>query len=209
MRTGRRARQAGALLLIGLGLGGCGMALPAVPNGLTSKLPPGRVLVVARTGSEDNRSTAEMTADMLLHSLRVCGDTLSARELQAAARPLGLAGWASGLAERLQSAGWPTPEEDRLLGQRFGITTVVAAELIAYEQVWGKYAKFTRTGIEARAYDTGSSRPLWRLRGSAEVEDMAGRAFQAATEQAVQELGDTICPKHTFTITDVWRSWRR
>jgi len=209
MRTGGRARRPGALLVIGLVLAGCGLALPVVPNGATSKLPPGRVLVVARSGSEENRSTAETTAEMLLQSLRACGDTLSARELQAAARPLGLGGWASSLAERLQSAGWPTPEEDRLLGQRFGITTVVAAEVTAYEQVWGKYAKFTRTGIEARAYDTGSSHPLWRLQGSAEVEDMAGRAFQHATEQAVQDLGGAICPRQTFTIMDIWRSWRR
>lgn len=207
--TGRRARRSGALLLIGLVFCGCGLALPLVPNWATSRLPPGRVLVVARSASEDNRTTVEMTTDMLLHSLRACGDTLSAGELQAAARPLGLGGWASSLSERLRSAGWPTLEEDRLLGQRFGITTVVATEVIAYEQVWGKYAKFTRTGIEARAYDTGSSRPLWRLQGNAEVEDEAGRAFQHATKQAVQDLGDAICPRQTFTIMDIWRSWRR
>ena len=38
---------------------------------------------------------------------------------------------------------------------------------------------------------------------------MAGRAFQKATEQAVQDLSEALCPRHTFSLNDLWRSWRR
>jgi hypothetical protein len=207
----RRAEGFRALVAstLALTLAGCSLALPKPSPPAAYKLPPGRVLVVARAANVENKPTAEMTAEMLLNTLRGCSDAMSPRDLQAAAGPLGLGEWASGLSERLQRTGWPSPDEDRLLGQHFGIRTVVSTEITSYEQVWGKYAKFTRTGIEARGYDTGSSRPLWRLQGSAEVEDMAGRAFQHATEQAVQDLSDALCPRHTFSLNDLWRSWRR
>lgn len=204
-----RALVCAGLLGLGWALSGCALVLPsgAVPE--ADRLSPGRRLIVARFGGEENRPTAEAAAGLLLNALRDVGGMIGPRELLAEARPIGLGVWAPGLLERLHSGGWPTPEECRVLREHFGITTVVTTELTAYEQVWGKYGKFTRAGLEAQAYDLGAERVLWRLRSDTEVEDMRGRAFRYAMEQAVQELADAIYPRYTFSVINAWRYWRR
>jgi hypothetical protein len=48
------------------------------------------------------------------------------------------------------------------------------------------------------------------VRGRAEVDEMRGRAFGYAMEQAVQQLADGICaqPK-SFSLIETLRYWRR
>ena len=118
--------------------------------------------------------------------------------------------WASGIVGRLQGGGRLTPEEARTLFERFRITTLIVSELSEYDQVWGKYGKFTRATIDGQAVDLVADIPLWRVRGRAEVDEMRGRAFGFAMEQAVQQLADGICgqPK-PFNVLETWRYWRR
>ena len=96
-----------------------------------------------------------------------------------------------------------------MLGERFGIRTLVATDVTENDQVWGKYAKFTRAGVDAQAFDLASDRVIWRLRRDTEVEDMRGRAFRFAMEQATRELAAAICPRRSFSLVDAWRYWRR
>ena len=96
------------------------------------------------------------------------------------------------------------------MAERFDVRTLIATDLNEYDQVWGKYAKFTRAGVDAQATDLGSDRVLWRIHGDTDVEDMRGRAFRYAMEQAVQQLAGSICPKlNSFSFANLWRSWRR
>jgi hypothetical protein len=207
-RPRRRLRRLLPLLLAAALLPGCGPAWRRAEGPAAERGPAGRVLVFARVPSEDNRAVAERAADMLAGALRESRDLVVPRELQSAAVLAGLGPWPR-LAERLERGGWPTAEERGVLRDRFGIRTLVATEVTAYEQVWGKYAKFTRVGVEAQAFDVASAGIQWRLRGDAEVEDMRGRAFQYAMERAVRELTDAIEPQWNFSLTDAWRYWRR
>jgi hypothetical protein len=134
---------------------------------------------------------------------------IGAREFLTEAGATGFGPWAAGIAARLQRGGRLTLDEGRMFWERFDIGTLVAMEVTEYEQVWGKYAKFTRAGLDAQAFDLTGNRVLWRFRGNAEVEDMRGRAFRIAMEDATQELADAICPSHHFSLVNAWRYWRR
>jgi hypothetical protein len=202
-----------AAILVGLlwtvfALNGCALMLPSSgpePN----RLGTARRLVLARVSSEENRATAEAAAGLLANAVRDAGSIVGVKEFVAEARGLGLGFWAAGMLDRIQVVGWPTPEEGRVLREAFGITTLVMAEVTTFDQVWGKYAKFTRVGVEASVYDVRSEKVLGRVGKDVEVEEMRGRAFQYALEQAVQDLGDTLYPRTTFSMVNVWRYWRR
>lgn len=206
-RTGRWRRDLAPLVLLAALVPGCGYAWVR-SDGPAARLPAGQLLVVARLGSEENRAVAESAADLLAAALRESSDVVAVRKLLHAAAVDGL-GWAPRVVERLQRGSWPAAEERRVLQERFGIHTLVAVDVVAYEQVWGKYAKFTRAAVEAQALDLASGEVQWKLRGEAEIEDMRGRAFQYALEQAVRELADAIHPRWKFSVTDAWRYWRR
>jgi hypothetical protein len=206
-RTGRWRRDLAPLVLLATLVPGCGYAW-VKSDGPATRLPAGQLLVAARLGSEENRAVAESAADILAGALRESSDVVTVRELLHAATVDGL-GWAPRVVERLQRGGWPAAEERRVLQERLGIRTLVAVDVVAYEQVWGKYAKFTRAAVEAQALDLASGEVQWKLRGEAEIEDMRGRAFQYVLEQAVRELADAIHPRWKFSVTDAWRYWRR
>jgi hypothetical protein len=207
-RRARGARLAG-LALVGLALAGCALGRPARGAPEAGCLPTGRSLIVARVGTDENRPTAEEAAELLANGLRETAHVIGVRELLGEARLAGLGVWASGVSERLQTGGWLTAEEGGVLGERFGIRTLVATHVTEYDQVWGKYAKFTRAGVDAQAFDLIAARVVWRLRGDAEVEDMRGRAFRVAMEEAVQELSHAMCPRQAFSLVNAWRYWRR
>lgn len=204
-----RAIVLAGLLALGLAASGCALMLPPGNAPDVNRLGPARRLVVARITSEENRATAETASGLLLNSLRDAGDMLGSREFLAEARGLGLGLWATGMLDRVQTVGWPTADEGRVLREAFGITTLVMTDLTTYEQVWGKYAKFTRVGVGASGYDLATERVLWRSGKDVEVEEMRGRAFQYALEQAVQDLAEMLYPRTTFSVVNVWRYWRR
>jgi hypothetical protein len=204
----RRALAALALLAV-LAAGGCAARATRGPVVGGECLPAGRSLVVARLVTDEDRANAEAAADLLVNALRDAGLVVGPREFLGEAHAVGLGVWASGLADRLQKGGGTTLEEGRVLGERFDIRTIVGTELREYDQVWGKYAKFTRAGVDAQAVDVGTDRVLWRQHSDIEVEAMRGRAFRFAMEQAVQDLAGTICPRRDYSLTNTWRSWRR
>ena len=205
------------IALAALALSGCLMNPPhwfAKPPqkivGNASCMPPGRVLVVARIPDHGNRSTAEAATASLVSVLRASSDVVSASELSAEAASMALGVWAYGLVGRVQGGGRLTPEEARTLFERFRITTLIVSDLSEYDQVWGRDGKFTRATIDGQAVDLVADIPLWRVRGHAEVDEMRGRSFGYAMEQAVQQLADGICaqPK-SFNLIETWRYWRR
>jgi hypothetical protein len=112
------------------------------------------------------------------------------------------------LAQRLSTGGFPTMD-DRVELLRFAVTGLIVTEVTMYDQVWGKYAKFTRVGIEARAYDVIAGAVVWRVHRGVEVEDLRGRAFDRGIESAVNSLLAAIAPGTAYSALDLWREWRR
>jgi len=204
-----RAIALTALLGIGLALNGCAVIRPSsgAPDG--NRLGSGRRLVLPRISAEENRANSEAAAGLLLNALRDAGHMLGTRELLAEAWGAGLGVWAAPMLDRLQRSGWPTSDDSRMLLEQFGITMLLMTDLTSYEQVWGKYGKFTRVGLEVQAYDLRGERIVWRLGKDAEVEEMRGRAFQYAMELAVQDVAEAIHPRTTFSVINAWRYWRR
>jgi hypothetical protein len=203
------ARLAALALLALLGAG-CAPAYTTVTAVDGKCLPAGRILVVAKLVTDENRANAETVADLLVAGLQGQGQVIGVRQFRDEANASGLGVLAATLSDRLQRGGGLTLEEGRTLAERFDIRTIVTTELREYDQVWGKYAKFTRAAVGAQAVEVGSDQVIWRLRSDTEVEAMRGRAFRYAMEQSVQELAGSICPtKAKFSVTETWRSFRR
>jgi hypothetical protein len=205
-RRARARRWALAVLAAGL-VQGC--ALLPVMGDPPLKPPVQRVLLVARASMPENRPIAENAAELLAAALRESGSALEPRDFLREAATNGTALWGPRLVERVQRGGWPTPEEGGELLGRFGISTVLAVEVTAYDQVWGKYAKFTRVGVQVQAFHVPTGTVIWRVHRDTEVEDKRGRAFRYALEQVVAELVSAIDPQVRFSLVDAWRSWRR
>ncbi len=191
----RIARVALLLVLLAPALAGCTLTWGPGPGEAGNWLPLGRTLVLARVDSEENRPTAETAAELLATALEDAGRVVRGREFAGQARALG--------------GGWPTGDEALALQSGFAVGTVLAVEVTGYDQVWGKFGKFTRVGVAAQAWDLRSAQALWRLRGESEVESMRGRAFQYSMEQAVDELAVAIRPKLEVSLVKAWRYWRR
>ena len=145
-------RRLAAIALCVLALTGCLSSPPKVVRNAPC-LPPGRILVVARVPSEGNRANAESAAASLVSVLRATSDVIGGPELSAEAGWVGLGVWASSVVGRVQGGGRLTPEEAETLFERFRITTLILSDLSEYDQVWGKYGKFTRAVIDGQAID--------------------------------------------------------
>jgi len=206
------ARRIALLVVTALALAGCAhpmlsrpvLARPGSgPSGI-----PGRMLIVARHLAVENRGVADRAAELMAAGLRPAGEVWMVDEFVREATAAASAPWALTLVQRLAQGGWPTMD-DRIELLRFAVTGVIVTEVTTYEQVWGKYAKFTRVGIEARAFDVAAGGIVWRLQRGVEVEDVRGRAFEYATEQAVQALLADVYPGTAFSAIDLWRVWRR
>ncbi len=196
---------AAALTALALVFSGCAPSAAA----LRERMPPGRILVVPRVDSLEQAPIAELAADLLVEGLRGTAAVLGVRdfrrEADVAAAPL----WAPRLVGRIAGGGWPTPEEGVGLSERFGIAAVIAVDVTAYDQVWGKFGKFTRVGVDTEAFDVLRGGVVWKLHRDVELEDKRGRAFRLAMEEAMGDLTGAIDPRWRLSLLDVWRSWRR
>jgi hypothetical protein len=173
-----------------------------------NRLPLGRALVLGRVVPEANRAVAEAAADLLARSLRPAGDVMVAADLLGEV-PRGDGAAVRQLIEDLRVGRWPDGEACERL-ERLGLSTLVIVTVTTYEQVWGKYAKFTRVGLEAQAVHLPGPQTAWRFPGFAEIEDKRGRAFQIAMEEAVGQIASAVYPRGSgFTLAGLWRSWRR
>jgi hypothetical protein len=196
-------------VLVTLALAGCARPalLPRPGNGGLSSVP-GRVLVVARQASPENRGIADRGAELVAQGLRPAGEVWEAPELLREAAVAGATPWALSLVQRLSVGGFPTMD-DRVDLLKFAVTGLIVTEVTMYDQVWGKYAKFTRVGIEARAFDVIAGATVWRVHRGVEVEDLRGRAFDRGIETAVDSLLAAIAPGTAYSAMDLWRVWRR
>lgn len=194
-------------LLAAVVLVGCAPRVLA-PRPGASPGTPGRLLVIARHPDAENRGTAERAAELLAQGLRPAGEVWTADELLREAAAVGATPWALSLVERLRVGGWPTMD-DRAELLRFAVMGVLATEVTTYDQVWGKYAKFTRVGVEARGFEVASGAVVWRMHRAVEIEDVRGRAFEYAIESAVGALVAAVHPGTAFSAVDLWRVWRR
>jgi hypothetical protein len=201
------ATRLAAGLLVAVLLAGCAPRV-LLPRPGATPAAPGRLLVIARQPAVENRGIAERAADLMAQGLRPAGEVWTADEFVREAAAVGATAWALGLVERLRIGGWPTVD-DRAELLRFAVMGVLATEVTAYEQVWGKYAKFTRAGVEARGFDVASGAIVWRMHRAVEIEDVRGRAFEHAIESAVGALVAAVSPGTAFSAVDLWRVWRR
>jgi hypothetical protein len=205
----RPIRRFAAGLVVLLAVAGCARPplLPRPGNGgLTSV--PGRVLVIARQTTPENRGIADRGAELVAQGLRPAGEVWDVGELLREATAAAASPWAVSLAQRLATGGFPTMD-DRVELLKFAVTGLIVTEVTMYDQVWGKYAKFTRVGIEARAYDVIAGAVVWRVHRGVEVEDLRGRAFDRGIESAVNGLLAAIAPGTAYSAMDLWREWRR
>jgi hypothetical protein len=196
---------AAAVTALALVFGGC--AAPA--GGVPARMPAGRVLVVPRAEGPEQAPVAELAAQLFLDGLRSSTAVVGVREFLREAEVLVPPPWGARFLARLAAGGWPTPEEGVRLAERFGVAAIVAVEVTTYDQVWGKYAKFTRVGVDTTAFDVLHGEVRWKLHRDVELEDKRGRAFRLAMEEAVGDLTGSIDPRWRFSLVDAWRSWRR
>ena len=202
-------RQRGlAVLLLALVLGGCATEVARPRPGSSPSGSPGRLLVLARQPAHENRGIATRAGALFAQGLRPVGEVWSADDLVREAAVSGNAGWALRFAERLSAGGWPTPD-DRIELLRYALTGLATIEVTEFDQVWGKYAKFTRVAVEAQAYDVAAGTLMWRIHRGNEVEDVRGRAFEYALERAVGDLVAAVQPGRSVSVVDLWRWWRR
>jgi hypothetical protein len=188
-------RVAALLLTLALLAAGCAtLVSPPSPRPSVSRLPAGRVLVVGRVASEENRPVAQDAAVLLLGALRGSADVLGAREFLSEAEIAGLGVRAPRLLERVERGGWPDAGEAGDLLDRAGVTTLVAVQVTTYDQVWAETGKVTRVDLEAQAFHVPSREVVWQARGAGFVEKERGRAFRLAMESAVLSLAQSIQP---------------
>jgi hypothetical protein len=203
-----RAGVVGLLALTVLPLAaGCGLTRVAT-RGDRVWLPAGRALVVARTSDSENRATAEAAADLLVRELDR-RDVVAVRQVLAEATAAGAGVWAGRLLDRLHVGGWTTAEENMELFERVRVVTIVAIDVTAYDQVWGRTGKFTRVSLNAEAFHTPLAKVVWKVRRDIEVESMRGRAFTYALESAVGELASAVDPMSGLSLVNAWRYFNR
>jgi hypothetical protein len=197
-----------ASLALAATLAGCAW-LPPLGERVVLQPAGERILVVPRATLADNRAVSENAVELLAAALRDAREALEPRDFLRLAGAAGAGVWAPRLVERVQQGSWPTPEDAGELQARFGIASILAVEVTTYDQVWGRYAKFTRVGVDVQSFRVATGALVWRIYRDVEVEDKRGRAFRYALEQAVLGVADTIDPPSGFSLTAAWRSWRR
>jgi hypothetical protein len=202
-----RARSLAVLVLAAVVLGGCGVTR-VVARGDRAWLPAGRALVIARASEADNRAIAESAADLFVRALDR-RDVVTVRQVLADATAGGQGVWAGRLVDRLHGGGWTTAAESLELYERVGVVTIVAIDVTAYDQVWGRTAKFTRVNLAAEAFHTPLARVVWKVRRDVEVQSMRGRAFTYALESAVGELASAVDPMSGLSVVNAWRYFER
>lgn len=207
MSAGRSPARLAAALAVLLAAG-CAAPAPRVPLAALGVMP-GRLLVVARAVNPDDHAVAERAADLLAARLRPGLPVVTAREFLAEAAGSDTPLWTSRVLFRLQAGLLPTPDEGAELLARHAISALLGVEVPIYEQVWGRYAKFTRAAVDVQAVSLPSGQPGWRLHAEAEVEAHRGRAFEYALELAVSDLARSIEPRARSWPAEAWRMWRR
>jgi len=186
-------RGALAVLLGALVVAGCSVVVRGSPGALV--LPPGRVLVIARSGPE-GRVVADAAARRLLEALRDSFDVVGQVEALRGAPSL------HPVLRQLQAGVWPRAEEAAQLAA-VGLVGVLTVEVTAYDQVWTADGKATWAGLIAEAFMVPAGPGGWRVYREARVDDRRGHAFQSALDEAVSSLAAAIVPSNAVPVVGV------
>ena len=88
----------------------------------------------------------------------------------------------------LQSGGAaPSDLVDRL-ALAYGVGQVLLVDVFEHEQVWGREARVTRVGVEARLIRLTDGHTLWEGRCIPEVVGARGSGFEATEERAARDI---------------------
>lgn len=201
-------RSAGPLLLALL-LGGCALPWPRVVAPPPRPPAPALTLVLGHATAEPERPVADAAAALLAEALRRTRDAETRAEFLARSAVLGRATWAEPVLARLEAGGWPDALERDVLRHTLGISTLLVARVTRLEQVWGRYAKFTRAAVEAQLFDLQTGAVILRVRREVEVERRRGRAFRYVLERAAEEVAAALHPEAPASLTELWLAPRR
>jgi len=69
-----------------------------------------------------------------------------------------------------------------------GVGMLLLVDVLGAEQYWGRHAKATRVGLEARLVQAADGRVLWQGRHGPELTGFPGHAVAVATRRAAAEL---------------------
>ena len=202
------ARRLAVLALV-LFVSGCAFTAAESRRRPAQRATSDRLLIVARAVSVENRPIAEQAASLMGYALRDSIDVLDPRQLFREAEVQGAGVPIGRMLERLEQAGWPSTEEGDLLQSRYGVAAVLTLEVTTFDQVWGKYGKFTRVGLVARMARTTTGVLMVDLHRELEVDEMRGRAFQFGLERVVGELASSIDHRSGISVVNAWRYFRR
>ena len=198
-----------ALLALVLFVSGCAFTAAESRRRPAARATSDRLLIIARAVSVENRPIADQAAALMGYALRDSIDVLEPRQLFREGEVQGAGVTIGRMLERLEQAGWPTAEEGELLQSRYGVAAVLTLEVTTYDQVWGRYGKFTRVGIVARMAQITTGKLMVDLHRELEVDEMRGRAFQFGLESVVGELASSIDHRSGISVVNAWRYFRR
>jgi hypothetical protein len=142
-------------------------------------------------------------------ALRRERDVETRAEFLARAAALGRAAWAEPVLARLEAGVWPDAFERDVLYHTLGVSTVLLARVTRLEQVWGRYAKFTRAAVEVDLFELPIGGVTARVRREVEVERRRGRAFRYVLERAAEEVAAALRREASTSFTEFWLAPRR
>jgi hypothetical protein len=191
-------------------LAGCALLPGGGPRAASSTpLPSGRVLVVARFPASENYPIADAAEALVLRTLRGAGDVVGSEPWLREATAAGAWLPAARVLDLLRAGGSPITEDTAAMLEPLAVQGVILVDVPTFEQIWGRYGKFTRVAVEIEAYQVSTRASLWRVRGAVEVEDRRGRAFQYALEEAVRTAVGHLHPSPRPVLVEFWRDLRR
>jgi hypothetical protein len=88
----------------------------------------------------------------------------------------------------LQGGGGAPGELVERLATPHGIGQVLIVDVFHHEQTWGREARITRVGIEARLIRLHDGRILWEGRCAPELVGARGSGFEVTEERAAREI---------------------
>jgi hypothetical protein len=196
-------------LALALVVGGCALPWPHVTAPPPRPRAPAVTLVVGHVVAEPDRPVAEAVAALVAEALRRERDVETRAEFQARAAALGRAAWAEPVLARLEAGAWPDALERDVLHHTLGVSTVLLVRVTRFEQVWGRYAKFTRAAVEVDLFELPVGGVTARVRREVEVERRRGRAFRYVLERAAEEVAAALRPEAPASFTELWLAPRR
>jgi len=184
----RSVSRRGLLAALALLLGACAPGpFVAADREVQTARARSQILVVplARQGQDGER--ARWAARLLAEELSQCWVNVLELTLVEQSSPR-LVPPVLRLARQAAAGERLDPRAGEELLRRHGVGQLLVVELYRTDQFWGRHAKTTQVGLDARLLTLGDGRILWQGRHAPEVSDAPGHGFDTATRRAVHEL---------------------